>query len=243
MFLFAWLGFVAGANSKERERVQDAQALLSKREHFYLVIAGRSPGAEPGPANRLARDLRDLPVEDVSTFTGDSNRYGGITSELGFDPFDGVDCSECGRLDGDVVYDTVEIKNGNIDTILSNHEAHIEPADTRPSPGGYIFFLWVLALPAYAGVVYVMQSRHTEETYKEFSRERTLIRELREAQEHDIPDYERKRLQLLADALEGQIETRVSYSKTKTQKMEIEQLAGEAETALDAITVGNETLN
>lgn len=240
--LIAWTGAAKAASSDEKGRVKDEQAQLAEREHFYRVIAGELSGSEPGPANKLARDLRDLPVEQVDAFTGDSNRYGGITDDLGFDPFVGLDCNECGPLDDAVVEDVEEIKEGNLDEVLDEYTEAIEPADTMDGPPGFLWLLWLVSFPAYSVAVYIRRRRAEETKYREFVGERQLVSKLREAA-GELSAVDQQPLNDLAERLESQIDARVSYGLTKSKQLKLESLIAEAGEVLDAIEAGNKELD
>lgn len=240
VLLFTWSGIAAGRNAAEKDRVKDESAQIEKREHFYRVIAGELPGSEPGPANKLARDLRDLPEDEIDSFTGDSNRYGGITDDLGFDPFNGLDCHECGPLDRSVVDDVEEIKNGDLDEVMDHYA--VDPADTGSGPSKLIYFLWIISLPAFAGYLFVRNRRAEETKYREFVDERRLIGKLREAS-HELSPGNRQSIEDLADKLQSEIDTRVTFGQTKARQMKLEALIDEAGEVLGAIEAGNRTLN
>lgn len=242
--LLAWFGFSTGVNAGTRDRASEELAQEQKVEHFYRVVSGELTGSESGPANKLARDLRELPFEDLDTFMGDSNRYGGISDDLGFDPFDGVDCSECGRLDSEVILYVQEVKNGNLNLVIQELAEGVEEADLMSRPGSGIVFLWVLSLPVGIGILYVLGRRSEESRYREFSTERRLVSELREARSELPPGTsDADVLDAMIVRLEDQIEMRVNYKKSKTQEMKLDHLMKEANATLGAITAGNRTLD
>lgn len=240
--LLAWFGFAAGVNAGTEDQFSDDVAQMEKVEHFYRVVNGDLSGQEPGPVNKLARDLRELSADRVLDFTGDSNRYGGITSDLGFDPFNGVDCSECGQLDTQIVLDVLAIKEGELDSVLERLESEIDQPSTLAEPPDVLWILWILSLPAGVGFLYVRRRRGEESRYREFLGERTLVHELREAG-RDLSDEERWRAAHLADQLEAQIEMRVQYRQSKAQEMKLDGLQKEASDALEAIAAGNKELD
>lgn len=242
--LLAWSGFSWGANMGAEDRADDDRAKQEQLMHFYRVVAGDLSGQEPGPANKLARDLREIPVEDIETFTGDSNRYGGITDELGFDPFNGVNCSECGELDTQVVFDIQDIKDGELNTVLERLEDEIEPADTVAGPPGFLWAVWLISLPALAFALHMRERRSVESRYQGVIEERKLLEQLHQARE-ELPVGGRDWMAIAAleERLEEQIETRVNYKKSKTQEMKLERLMTEASDALESIAAGNKALN
>lgn len=242
--LLAWLVFSASANAGAESRVEDDIALAEKREHFYRVVAGDVDGFAPGPGNKLGRDLREIDAESLDSFTGDSNRYGGITDDLGFDPFNGVDCSECGPLDRDVIDDVTAIKEGNLDEVLDRIAEDVDPADSVPEPPTFLWIVWGLSLPVGIGTIYVRSRRSEESRYRDFAMERRLLGEINEAKETvSVRSVEWNELDALAQRLQAQIETRVNYRQDKLRKMRYETLIEEANEALDAVSAGNRALD
>lgn len=237
--LATWSGVAAGHNAQTSDRYDHQTAQLAKREHFYRVIAGKDSGEDPGPANRLARDLRDLSEDEVYNFEGDTNRYGGITEELGFDPFSGSRCDECGPLDNKLERDIALIKEGKLDAALQLHA--VQPASHMDGAPVFIWVLWLLSFPTYAAVVVIREKRGEEARYRDFTNERELVGELREAAK-GLPEAQRWETQHLADQLEAQIEERISYSKSKSTQMKLEHLTLEAQNAKEAIEAGNKQL-
>ena len=242
--LLAWVALAAGLNAGTNSEVKEARSQAAKETRFYQVVAGELSGSEPGPANRLARDLRETPVERLSSFQGDSNRYGGISEELGFDPFNGVDCQECGFLDPDVIENTEQVKNGDLPTVLEEIQDEVPVQDDTPGPPAFLWFLWIISYPIYAGYVFVKDRRSVEARYRDFAEERSLIGQLREAQ-HALPpgSQDWNALDQLADNLQEQIEQRVSYRQSKTQRIKIDTLTDEASSVLDDIAAGNRELD
>ena len=244
ILLLAWVGVAAGVNAAGSGDVKDARAQAAKEIRFYQVVAGELSGSELGPANRLARDLKEASADKLVAFQGDSNRYGGITIELGFDPFDGVDCSECGPLDGEVISNVEAVKIGNLSEVIQSIQAEIPTQGEESGPPAAIWLLWIISFPTYAGFMYIKHHRSIEAKYRDFSDERQLIGQLREAQ-HGLPPGNQEWLALdqLADNLQEQIDARVSYTKSKAQKVRISTLTQEATSVLEDIEAGNKALD
>lgn len=242
VLLLAWLIFATAANAGAEDRVSEEIALQEKEERFYRVVAGDLPGSETNQLNKLAKDLRDLEAEDLATFSGDSNRYGGIEDELGFDPFDGQGCNECGHLDQEVIANVEIIKNGGLDEVVTQLENEVDDPTTISEPPGFLWILWWLSLPLGVGFLYVRDRRNVEARYREFSQERRLLGELQEVR-GELSERDRVTIDALADRLQAQIDTRVNYSKSKEQQMRLERLVEEATDALEAIAAGNQTLD
>lgn len=248
--LSVW-AIVAGVSShNENARANEQRAAATEVEHFYLVVAGERSGAEPGPANKLARDLRDLTVPSgdtyeaaVSRFRGDSNRYGGITRDLGFDPFEGPNCSECGPLDVAVQENVVVIHNGGIDTVIEEIEAGIPDDEPISGPPLWLWIALLMSLPTYLVIDAVRVKRQEEGRYRELSTEKQLLADLRGMQKELPPGGDRDLLTGLADRLEAQMDMRVSYRGKKKTDMKLQALVGEATSTLESIEAGNRELN
>jgi hypothetical protein len=248
--LLSWSAVGAVSGHSARGRVSEQRSAATKVEHFYLVVAGQRSGSEPGPANKLARDLRDLHVpagssyaREVQSFRGDSNRYGGVTRELGFDPFEGPNCSECGPLDFDVQDTVIVIKGGGIDAVIAEIESGLVEEDPISGPPEILWLLWFLSFPGYVGTSYVLTKRGEADRYREVTGERQLLGQIHETL-RDLPRGDPRAIELssVAQRLETQINQRVAYRKTKKEDMKLEALATEATSVLEAIEAGNREL-
>lgn len=242
--LLAWAGLAWGVNHNEWNKAEAKIEQNIRLEHFYRVVGGELSGQESGPANKLARDLHDLPTSDLTSFTGDSNRYGGITDDLGFDPFNGVDCNECGKLDVEIINAVEQIKSGQLFLVLIELEREEVVGDLWPEVPGALWALWVIALPAGLGTMYVLKRRDEENRYEGVAEERRLLERLNHAKDElPVGSHDWVQLAQLGERLEEQIETRVSYRRSKTQELKLEGLKHEASNALDDIAAGNRALN
>lgn len=102
----------------------DAKEETSERQaeaHFWRAVAGDIPTTSASVENTFADDLKAI-VDDpaaIREFRGESNRYGGITEEIGYDPFDetGLNCFECGPLDSYTKARLALIRNGDLTKI------------------------------------------------------------------------------------------------------------------------------
>lgn len=102
----AFVGVMIGQdNDFEAEDQWEEQV---DRETFYLMVKG---DVEPNSilVGEFVEDLQERlaqpnPQQAVADFRGNSNLYGGIEDNLGFDLFDerGLQCEECGPLRQDV---------------------------------------------------------------------------------------------------------------------------------------------
>jgi hypothetical protein len=108
---------------------------------------------------QFAVDLRDYvgPVEPgakqlpavVNDFRGTTNKYGGITRELGFNPFDssGSTCTECGPLTTVVKAKLLLIKQGHVEQLIAD-ETPADPGSVQlfalDHPVVTIILLWLV---------------------------------------------------------------------------------------------------
>lgn len=122
---------------------------VATERHFWNAIAGNESVSAASVENQLAMDL--AATDDLSSFRGDSNRYGGITDAIGFDPFDGTgqNCSECGPLKSDVREQVELAKSGKVSQVLASVDASPDTSSVSLTPFGvgfvtYAFALWVL---------------------------------------------------------------------------------------------------
>ncbi len=247
--LLGWTGAGALSGRHADSRAAEQYAAVAKVEHFYLVIAGERSGVEPGPGNKLARDLRDLHVPDGSSyavqirlFRGDSNRYGGVTRDLGFDPFEGPNCSECGPLDFNVQETVIAVKNGGIDAVVDELESTVEIEEPISGPPASLWGLWLASFPIYVGATYFMRRRQEESRYRELAQESALLSQIREMEKELPPGDQRYVLSNLASRLEEQMELRVAYRGKKKTDMRLDALVNEATAALESIEAGNREL-
>lgn len=133
----------------ERPHAEAQAERIATERHFWNAIAGRESSASASVENQLAMDL--AASEDLSSFRGNSNRYGGITDAIGYDPFDGSgqNCSECGPLKSEVRTKVELAKAGKVDQVLSSVPAPPDTSTLSLTPFGfslvvYAFVLWVL---------------------------------------------------------------------------------------------------
>lgn len=127
---------------------------VSQREaQFWRAVAGEGSGTLPVVASQLARDLNDIlhDPEAINAFVGTSNRYGGITDAIGFDPFDetGLRCQECGPLDERTLQNLRLIADGRLADILATTEVPIPDSSITVTPLG-------LSVPATVALTWVV---------------------------------------------------------------------------------------
>ncbi len=117
---------------------QQAAAEADVRADFYRIIAGQESPGDSGVKTRLAEDLRELlgetnpsatslpkTVEDFDIAT--SNRYRGISDELGVDPFASAStCTECGQLSAEFKAKLLQIKKGQVEALISSEAVTVD---------------------------------------------------------------------------------------------------------------------
>lgn len=152
--LIAWTGVLGTVQVLDRNDATAAQDAAQDEAQFWQVVAGEANSASPTVDVLLARDLRDLSASDVNQFRGDSNRYGGITDAIGYDPFDetGLNCFECGPLDPYTKANLALIARGGIDQVVDSLQVEAPDEGLTLTPGGvgslgYLFALWMIGGP------------------------------------------------------------------------------------------------
>ena len=240
VLLLAWSGLAAGANAGQDDKYDDQVAAAQRQQQFWKIVAGEQ-GAPPGVFGKLANDLHEIPLYELGSFRGDSNRYGGITDELGYDPFNGENCSECGPLDIAVQNNVVAARDGSLTSVLAALEPE-EPNKTE-GPPGWTYLLWLLSGPAMVGGIYALEQRRRARRYAEFGAEMALIENIDEALPQLNPasdDY--SELLSLKRHMQSTIDERIRYGEESARAMKLAELRREAEDTLEALSVGNREL-
>jgi hypothetical protein len=120
--IFATLAIMSVTSTVQYNNAQTNYRVSQREGQFWLAVAGEGSDTMPVVASSLARDLNEiLGNEDaMGSFIGSSNRYGGITEAVGFDPFDstGLRCNECGPLSAYTVRQMENIDDGGIAQVL-----------------------------------------------------------------------------------------------------------------------------
>ena len=240
--LVAWSGGARVYSSQEETRAKEQVEQVQREERFYRIVAGQEAGG-PTPADKLARDLAQI-EDSVAIFKGDSNRYAGITSSLGFDPFgDGDNCPECGVIDSEVALRVEQVKGGGLDGVIAELRAEIAEAKTQSGPPPWAWVIWIISFPTYLAAIYMRQRKSDEVKWREVAQERNLVGELRAAQRELTPGSPQwGALDNLANELEDQMAKRLQYRDTKSRAMRLEYLTKEASTTLEALEEGNKQL-
>lgn len=138
-------GISAGNQAYDHAKQRDAARVAASEAHFWKVVAGEESGTAPTVDNRLASDLAtrlDDP-DAIRDFRGDSNRYGGISDAIGYDPFDGagLDCVECGPLDAETMAKIEQIQAGKLDEVIGDLNLVADDTFTL-TPAGISFQSW-----------------------------------------------------------------------------------------------------
>lgn len=145
-----------------------AEKAAENEAFFWRVVAGEDSGG-PTVDVLLARDLRGLSASEIADFEGNSNRYGGITDAIGYDPFDesGLNCFECGPLDAYTQNNLELIRGGNLDQVLAATE--VPPADEglTLTPWGMGMVSYVLLLWAFGGPITLVVAHYTAKATNE----------------------------------------------------------------------------
>jgi hypothetical protein len=146
--LLAVTSVVGVAQILDQNEATSEQKAAQNETQFWRVVAGEAGDTSPTVDVLLARDLRSLSASDVEQFRGDSNRYGGITDAIGYDPFDetGLNCFECGPLDPYTKRNLTLIRQGNIDQVVAALEVEGPDEGLTLTPGGVSFLSYFAAL-------------------------------------------------------------------------------------------------
>lgn len=147
-----------------------AQEAAENEAFFWRVVAGEDSGG-PTVDVQLARDLRGLSASEVQAFQGNSNRYGGITDAIGYDPFDetGLNCFECGPLDPYTKDNLALIRAGQLDQVLAGTEVPAPEEGLTLTPFGmsmvsYLLILWIIGGPITLAIAHY-SAKFTNERY------------------------------------------------------------------------------
>lgn len=128
---------------------------VDQRADFWRVIASdKSPNAS-NIKNKLAITLRDnlgsidpnatvLP-DELQQFKAGPNDYGGIESEINMAPFDntGLSCTGCGSLSPEMKTKLLEIKQGKLQTVLSDEQAAVPEQSLYLAPFNLNLVVWI----------------------------------------------------------------------------------------------------
>ncbi len=129
--------------------------MVAKRNEFWQIVAHQKAPNASNVKNSFAITLRNklgdpdtrataLPQE-IEEFRAGPNAFGGIESELGFVPFDntGQQCTVCGSLSSDMKTKLLQIKQGNLSTVLGQEEATVGDTSWHFTPFDMNTLLWL----------------------------------------------------------------------------------------------------
>ncbi len=147
---------MSGIKQAYDHHVSNNQAeTVARRNEFWQIIARQKSPNASNVKNSFAITLRDklgeqdskavtLPRE-IEEFRAGPNAFGGIESELGFVPFDntGQQCTICGSLSSDMKTKLLQIKQGNLSTVLGQEEATIGDVSWHLTPYDMNMLLWL----------------------------------------------------------------------------------------------------
>lgn len=249
----AALGIMFGAtvahNGSIHNQIQQAHA----RQHFWAVVAGRDAPDEFTVANKLGSDLRLLvgPVDGNATrlpppltsFRGDPNAYGGITDEIGVDPFvSGGGCNECGPLTGYMQAGLLDVKRGHVDEVI----AAAKPSVHERSAAWMLWVLVVYALtfPLYVVAMRLPAARRQRSLEAQYPNEAKMVERLDRAigqlppGTREYEDFSRMR-----ERLQRELAMRVSDGTDDTvSERRLQKTKQEASRMIEAMEEGNDMM-
>lgn len=152
-FLGLHLGVASVINVASHVGVDESNGAISEEIGFWNSVATGGSNS-PSVENRLARDLavrlgpvqpgvNELPDEIVD-FRGSSNAYGGITEEIGFNPFTNQGCDECGPLNDEALNSLLLIKQDRLGLVVDELEDGIGSTSWRVSDDAPLYVLPLL---------------------------------------------------------------------------------------------------
>lgn len=215
------------------------QQVAATRAHFWLVVGGQDQGDQPTAADRLAKDLHELPRSQIRSFRGNSNTYGGVSIDLGEDPFTGFCGHECGPLTNEMVAKTRDARSGRASRVIASEVP--EAPQHIPTPWWFLG-VWLLAgllIPAWP---YIQQWRHESALRHAAPEEARLLEQLTDTvRALPMADPRRAELLLLRNKLESALERRSNIGTSQID-YRINDLLTEARSSLEAYEAGNQAI-
>lgn len=239
-FAGAWgVGVASDAMAAEDRR--DAEV----RREFWEIVAGEREPSGFGARFKLAEDLEEIvdspdTPELVSRFRGDTNAYGGASSELGFSPFQ-PGCGDCGPLTPSVKEKVLLIDEGQLDEVLAGEDVD-DPASV-PTPPGWLVFAWnLLLIPAWLLPGWVA-NRLTVSRYRDYPEETRLLEKL-EQQCRELPRGSQEYYEVEAARLRlrDSLEESVSRGRRRASTLQHERLMRDARLTLEAMEAGQRAI-
>lgn len=227
--------------------VNSANHQIEARHHFWQVVAGQTTPSAPTVDNKLALDLRVAlhsrnPSQAINNFTGNSNEYGGITDQIGVDPFSGQSCHECGPLSSYMKDRLGEIRNGNVAEVVATDK----PTGHKYSTSWVwiLALVWLISLPL---MLYfpTLTRRHKLKSVEEvFPEDGRMIDKLDKAMRELPPgDPQYNEFRDLRDKLDAALNRQLVSTKDEVAKTRRKELAEQARVSIAAYEEGNKYLN
>lgn len=164
LILTVWVGGASTAaivQTLDHGRAVEAHEVSQQEIQFWQAVAGEGSDSLPVVASLFARDLNEIidDPEALDAFYGTSNRYGGVTTAIGFDPFDetGLRCSECGPLDDYTRNGLDQIADGGLNALIRQTEVPGPDNGYTLTPFGWSFAstglaIWLVGGPLALGI-------------------------------------------------------------------------------------------
>lgn len=162
------------AESDYRSKLQAAH----RHALVYQIIAGQRDSDSADTSVTLAYDLRKVlgPTDpqarslpfDIVHFDGNNNSYGGITKQLGYNPFagNGQGCSECGPLSASFKAKLLLIKRGQVGTVIEQETPSAPPAAHTDIAGlsviEILLLLYLLGSPVMFAAAWQLSMHHPQ---------------------------------------------------------------------------------
>lgn len=224
--------------SNQRSDYNHRVAVSQAQTHFYSVIAGKAqPGT--GVADSLAMDLRSVPVAKLRFFQGTSNKYGGVASEIGIDPFDNSCGVECGSLRPSVLANVTEARRYGY-----FQEPSVRKHLTSLALPTVALLVWLL-IGAAGALAAPFRKRQTHEALRrQYPDECRTLDRLNAAIGALPPGRQRDELARMREGIEHGLLVRVDPSTPDDQVTEarLDKLMQEAQFTLQSVEAGNKAL-
>jgi hypothetical protein len=229
VFVFLLIGHTA-ATANYKHDLQDANA----RVRLYAAAEGRSL-SEPSVERKLGADVYAYAKAHsghLDGFRADTNSYGGITDAIGEDPFDGINCSECGPLKPEWQERLESATQGkaNLPNLIDRPTKPGNPARSV----GVLLLLWAFVLPLLLVGSRILDHRRRVRSYSAEDYHLLSALDQQLEQGSDDPD-----LQHLRAGLQNALNERANAGKTEKTEMLIDRLKSEARDRLEALEAGN----
>ena len=255
LFVLLAVALISGAVASHN--YGNAKQGYAHRTHFYEVVAGKITDLQPTVDDTLASDLSKISVSRLADFRGDSNRYGGVSSDLGVKVF--ADCGgDCGALTDQMIQNVTDAKNGNVSAALgSNRPSKASSSLTGIALVAIVLWLAIAGL-GLASPMLRRRKRH-EKLRRAYPDECGTIDRLNAAMDAIAPgkiDLMSRRqatisrgqydeLKRMRDGIEEALQVRIdptfASSSPQLASRQVEKLMTEASLTLKSVETGNTT--